>query len=288
MIQSIKTWSIRLGIGGFLFLVLVGIGLYFSINPLVEQVVVREGSRATGVDVTLDDASVQFAGSGELRGLRLSNPDDPEFDSEWLMNLDRARANVRLGSLFEPVVQIPTFRLDGVQVTIERKNDRENYLTVLNRIRKKLEEAGEGDEGGWKFEVQDLKITGVEVTFSGFPGMNRTLKLADIHMENVGSEKNPLTVTRMTALIFKTVFSQLLTNPEMIPGTVVAGINEGLRGLEDLGGVTVKFVGNVTDEAGNVISEVGGAAGSAIDDVGGTIEGIFGGGDKEAEEETEQ
>lgn len=288
MWQSIKTWGIRLGIGGLLLLLMLGIGLYLSMNLLVEQAIVREGTRAAGVDVKLNDADVQLNGSGTLTGFRVMNPDKPAFDSKWLMNLNQVRTNVRIGSVFDRVVKIPTVRLDGLQITIERKNDRENYLVVLNKIRKKLEEAGERDDSGWKFRIQNLKITGIEVTFSGFPGMNRTLKLADIHMENVGSEENPLTLTRMTALLFKTVFSQLLTNPEMIPGSVVAGLNEGLRGLEDLGGVTVKFVGNVTDEAGNVVSEIGGAAGTAVDEVGGAIEGLFGGGEKESEGETEQ
>lgn len=269
-------------------LLLLGLVLYLSMNMLVELAIQREGARATGVDVSLEDASVQFDGSGQINGLRLKNPTDPGFDSEWFVHLHQAETKVRTGSLFEPVVDIPTLHLDGVEVTIERHDDRENYLVVLNQIEERLDAAGKKEGGAWKFQVQNLKITGIEVTFSGFPGMNRTLKLADIHMKNVGSENNPLTLTRMTALIFKTVFGQLLTNPEMIPGTVVAGLNEGLRGLEDLGGVTVKFVGNVTDDAGNVLSEVGGAAGKAVNEIGGAIEGIFGGGAEQSENETEQ
>jgi hypothetical protein len=288
LLQSIKTWSLRLGIGALILLLLLGIGLYLSINTLVELAIVREGARAAGVDVALEEASVHFDGSGELTGFRVENPNDPNFDSEWFMNVNRARGKVQLGSLFDRVIQIPRVQLDGVDITIERKEDRENYLVILNKIQQNLKEAGERQEPGRKFQIQKLRITDIQVTFSGFPGMNRTLKLADIHMDNVGSESDPLTLTRMTGLVLKTVFSQLLTNPEMIPGTVVAGLNEGLRGLEDLGGVTVKFVGNVTDGAGNVLSEVGGAAGTAVEEIGGAVEGIFGGGEDQTEEETDQ
>lgn len=283
--QTIKTWSLRVAIGGLILIFLLAVGVYFSMNFLVEQAIEREGARATGVEVSLEEASVGFDGSGELSGLRMYNPDNPGFDSDWFMNLDRVTANVRPGSVFEPVVDIPNVHLDGLKMTIERNNDEENYLVILNQIQERLETAGKTEGAGWEFKIQKLKVTGIEITFSGFPGMNRTLKLADIHMEDVGSKEDPLTLTRMLGLIFKTMFSQLLTNPEMIPGTVVAGLNEGLRGLEDLGDVTVKFAGNVTDEAGNVLSDVGGAAETAIDDVGGAIEGIFGGGDDNEEEE---
>ncbi len=290
MKQWLKTWGKWIGICGVGVVLVFGVLSYLLLGVFLAYSVEWAGERATGEPSTVERASIDlFNGKAGIHRLRIQNPDNPAFRENSFLEMKSGRVNMRPGSLLESVVQVPEVTIDGLHLTVERFRDRENYKIMLERLRNRLEsDRGGSKGGGFKYHIHDMKVTDVQVTFSGFPGMNRTLKLADMHFENVGSEEDPFTFTRLTALIIQTVFTQLLQNPELLPGTMVAGLNEGLRGMVDLGELGVSFTGNITDKTGEVLGTVGGAAGAVVEGVGETVEGLFGGDDEEEGDEGEQ
>lgn len=258
------------GAGGLLLLMLIG---YFSLNWIAGYAVESSAGSATGVEANVGGIDVSpFRGTFAMNRLTLDNPESQPFDSDRFMLLERTDAFFSLTSFLQSKVEIPEVRLQGLDINIERKNGVENYQLILDHLGKVS--SGE-QEGGQQYIISNLIVEDITVTFAGYPGMNRELHLGNIHMTDVGSGEGGVSRRQVIGILIREVFRQMLRNPEMLPGMFHEGVLEGMKKLGGLGKVGVTFLGNITDGAGNVIMELGGAVGS----VGRALGDILGGND---------
>ncbi|MFI5403126.1 MAG: hypothetical protein ACHQ1G_09330, partial [Planctomycetota bacterium] len=145
-----------------------------------------------------------------------------------------------------------------------------------------------GEEGGKKFLANRIVIRDISVradlAIAGEKLSSVDLQIDEILLENVGSDTEGGKITsQVMHTIVKAVLAAILEQgARVLPEVMVNGLGAGLKGL---GKVGFKVVGNVTVKVGGKVIKVLGGAGKTI---GGVVNGIFGGGDDEDEDEEDK
>lgn len=274
-----KKWIVRIASAVVVLVILVGVVGYLFLNSAARAAVEQGVGYATQVRTSVGGVRIGLLGGTFNMGkLELGNPTG--FEADFFMRLDDTDASLRIGSLTTPTVELPTVTLSGIDLTIERKDGAENYKTILANLQRLAakDEVDVEKEGGRQLLIRELRLENIQVTLKGYPGMNnRTLKLGDIHLADVGTGDHKVRTSQLMGIVIREIFSQMLQNPDLLPGMLVAGIGEGLQGLGQLGQVGVEVVGQVAEVASQVVGEV-------VDGVGQAAEGAVDAAGKAAEE----
>jgi len=224
-------------------ILLIIIGVFFLIgNSLIKIGIEKGGSMAIGVPVKVGGVHLSvLRGVVTIDGLQVANP--PGYKNEYLLELNKGKVAVGLGSLLSDTIHIKEINLDGTKLAIEQKGLSSNIKELLNAMPKgKPEEPkkpGEEQKGpGKKLVVDKLDITNTEaklaVIIGGGAGVN--LKLAPIQMENLGADK-PLSVAELTSKIFLALIEGVTKQGAgLLPDDVVSGMKGGLGKITELGG----------------------------------------------------
>lgn len=270
------------GAGIFVLLVVAATVLVLSVNSIARYGIERGAGYATGTEVVVENVKVGLlSGTFSMSGPNVSNPKDGGFDSDYFVRLATFNTSLSLGSLRKEMIEIPALHLNGLELTLERKDGAENYKVILENLQRLASEVErEPDEDAKKFVIRDLAIRDIRVHLMGYPGGSRTITLADIHMSDAGTGGEPVTTAHLTGMVIREVLHQVMLNPNLIPSDLTEGLGDSLHGLEKLGDVGVKFRGKVKDEAGRVIGEI---PEKIEESISGAIRDLFGADKEEAD-----
>lgn len=275
-----------LGCGFVLVIVLLVAGLvvaWFSINSLVKKGVEAGGTYALGVNTTLASADVGIlSGSLSLSGLKVDNPKG--FASPAFLSLGNVSASISLATLREPVIVVPTFSMDNLDVYLERKPDGANYRVIMDNLGKigGGSGGGSGGSGGGstpgkpaptgdekKLVVNDLRLRKITIhaDLLGGPGAvgqvignaaKVTIPLDEIHLTNVGKTGTGVggtgvTVSQLSAIIVQAVLNAAAEKGGgILPADLLTDLNSGLanlKPLKDLGITSVTTAGKDLEKA---------------------------------------
>lgn len=257
-----------------LLIAAVGVGFLY-IDSIAKHGIEKGGTYALGVQTTLDSADVGvFDGTFAMSGLKVANP--AGFKSDAFMSLGEGGVSVSFGSLRQEVVELPTLTLSTLAVNLENKDGKANYQTIMDNL--KRFESTEPAEEGKRFVIREVLIRDVTINVEVLPLGGAlstvTVPIKEISMKNVGESgvgKSGLTLGELAGLIVKTVFAAAIQNGKnLIPGDVLNGLGEGLKGLEGLGGVAVSIGGEAMKQVDSLFK---GAAGE-LNKVGEGLKGV--------------
>ncbi len=220
---------------------LIIIGVFFLIgNSLIKIGIEKGGSMALGVPVKVGSVHLSvLRGVVTIDGLQVANP--PGYKNEYLLELNKGKVAVGLGSLLSDTIHVKEISLDGTKLAIEQKGLSSNIKELLNAMPKgKPEEPKKPEEAktpGKKLVVDKLEITNTEaklaVIVGGGAGVN--LKLAPIQMTNLGAD-SPLSVAELTSKIFLALIQGVAQQGAgLLPDDVVSGMKGGLGKVTELG-----------------------------------------------------
>ncbi|MCC5829190.1 MAG: hypothetical protein JJU36_07055 [Phycisphaeraceae bacterium] len=280
-------WVLRIG-GAVVVVAIIGVvaGIFF-INSLARAGIQQGVGYATDVQTNIGGVRLGiFGGTLSINEMQLGNPQG--FDSERFLALRETDGSLKIGSLTGKTVEIPHLYLIGLDLTLERKDARENYKTILESLQRlsKKEEA-EPDKEGKQLIIRDLQIKDIHVTLRGYPGMDgKRLQLGDIVLTDVGTGEHAVRTSQLAGIVIREVFRQMLQNPDMLPGALAAGLGEGLQGLSDFGAEGARFIGDMTeagmgavgdaaDRARRAVDDAADEAGRAVEDAGDRIRGLI-------------
>lgn len=258
-----------------LFIAAIGAGFLY-VDSIARHGIEKAGTYALGVETTLDSADVGiFDGTFALSGLKVANP--AGFRSESFMSLGEGGVSVSFGSLRQDVVELPTLTLTELTVNLENKDGKANYQTILDNL-KRFESTEPAAEDGKRFVIREVLIRDVTINVEVLPlgGALSSVKvpIKEISMKNVGESgvaKSGLTLEQLAGLIVKTVFAAAIQNGGgLIPGDVLNGLGEGLKGLEGLGNVAVSIGGEAMKQVDSLFK---GAAGE-LNKIGEGLKGV--------------
>lgn len=269
----------KLAIGGGV-LVLLGIAVLvvavLMIDSIAKTAIEKGGTYAMGVPTTLESASVGItSGTFAMSGLNVANP--PGYSGPRFFGLKSGAVAANLGSVRSEVIEIPSLKLEGIRVSLERTAKGSNYQTILDNM-KKFESKDPTmkppeEKGGKKFVVREIVVRDVEVRLDmiGFGGVNAppvTIPIHEITLKNVGSAEGGLTPGEITNVVVKAVLATAVERGGgIIPGDVAGELLGGLSKLEGVGKLGVEVVGKAGESAQKLaegLTKIGSEAGDAL------------------------
>ena len=254
-----KTWlKIFLVVVVLLIIVVVTIPLW--IDSVARSVIESEGSKALGVELTLDKLKLSlFGGEAKLGDMTIANPEG--YTDDQFFRLGAGHASISYGSLSEETIVIPEIILDDVTVSLEKDGGKGNYDVIIENLEKY---AGETDEKepteGKKFVIKKISVRNITVksrmrALVVKPAL--TAKIDEITLTDVGSGSG----VPMGVII-----------REFIGGLLAGIANSGINMAGDIG----KGLGNATLSIGKDGIKVVGDTGKAVTGVVEGVGGLFG------------
>ncbi len=243
--------------------VVVLVSLYFSLGTLITQAVNTLGPKIIKAEVVLKETEIDAqSGKGTMRGLKVGNPEG--FNTESAMQVEKIHLAIDINSITEEVKVIKEIAIEAPEVTYELGGDGSNIDAIQKNVdafmaeygvtssepeKKELKKANDIKLIIENFYVRDGKIN-ISASFLG--GKTLTVPLPDIHVKDIGKEKNGAT-------------------PGEAVKKMIGALKDGI-----LQAVAPLNLGKVGDVAGDVIKGAGGLVEDAAKEVTGALKGIFG------------
>ena len=228
------------------------IALSFSINSIIRSGVETVGPKALGADVKLQDVDISVLnGKGKLNGLFIGNPKG--FNTESAFQLAEVRISLDVKSVFSDRIVINEIFIDGPDITYEKSMKDDNIKALLRNIEsfagageKAVQKDKEKDTAKSETKVQInnfiVKNGKVNMSMSALQGKKVSLPLPDIHMKDIGKDKEGTTVSKALGEVFAVVNKNIITASagslkdirgtveKTVEGTVGESVNK-LKGL---------------------------------------------------------
>lgn len=230
-------------IGLAVVVAIVGITIWLflgSLDDIVAGQIKSIGSELTGVPVAVDSVRIKLGdGSGQIKGLRISNP--PGYKSNTAFNMDLLRLGINLDSLGTPPLTLNELIIDSPIVNLEVNNKGGSNLkdiatNVSNntaKADKKSEEASDGKP--IKIAIRKLTVKGVALHIQGVESMKGTsITLPSIELTEVGG-KQGATPGQIGTKVMVAVISEVLklSAAQAIEGSVEEKVDEIKGGVLD-------------------------------------------------------
>ncbi len=267
-------------IGGVIAVIVLVAAALLGIDRIARVGVETAGTYALGVQTTLGSMDVGLlSGRVGMSALDVANPEG--FTSPHFLRMDDGRVAVTLGSLMSDRVEVPELTLSGIDMSLERKQGRSNYQTILDGL-KKFESAEAApkpaakQESGKKFVIAQAVISDVTVTVDmlgiGGGSTSMPVKIERIELKDIGSDSaGGVQLAELSAILTKAILAAVVSKAGgVLPAEITGELSAGLDGLRSLGGSAVTVVGNVTATVGGEVKQLGTAGKDLLEGVGTT------------------
>jgi hypothetical protein len=234
--------------------IIIGIilAICFSLNSINKSGVDTIGSKAIGAEVKLNDVNISLlSGKGQLKGLFVGNPEGFKSDRAFMLNEVRLAINVK--SVFSDRIIVEEVYIDAPDITYEKGSGGDNIKAIMKNIESfaggdeqaaKKEEGKKSEESGKKIQINSLVVKDGKINMSAtvLQGEKLALSLPDIHMKDIGKEKEGTTISKALQQVFAMVNKNIIT---AVAGSVV-DIGKGAE--EAVSGTIGKSVGGAVDK----------------------------------------
>lgn len=202
-----------------LLILLLGIGVFY-IDSIIKTAVNELGPKVTQTSVHLNDFSTSLIDTKiVLRGLQIGNPKG--FNRPYALKLGFVNVQADRDSLFSDVIIIENVTLSDIDVTYELSGKISNlavlnenishYISAADKERPPEKIADKKQSGkSKKVIIKNLSVTNSKVNLSasltpGGKSLSTTIDLPDLHLQNLGNGKNPMTVEQAAAYILNLI-----------------------------------------------------------------------------------
>jgi hypothetical protein len=220
-----KKIIVRVGIVIVLLVVAAVVVVFLSLNSIVKKGVETVGPQVTKVSVTLGAADISpLSGSGRLSKFVVGNPEG--YKTPSAIQFDDIKLGVSISSLMSDTIVVNEVNIQGAQVTLEGSNLENNLLKILNNVKgnnastpaepksTNAAPAAQGSKSSKKFMVKDLVIEGtkanLEMDIVGLGHQSKSITIPTIHLQNIGTAENGVTVEQLTEDILKPLVTQIV------------------------------------------------------------------------------
>jgi uncharacterized protein involved in outer membrane biogenesis len=174
----------------------------FFLGTIVKTGMETVGPKITQVSIKVDAVNLSLlTGSAGIKGLVVGNPEG--YKAPQAISVGSAAVEVNPLSVLSDKIVIRSVRVEAPEITFEGNPFSGNNLSkIMQNVNAVAKSGGPAatdttaktaGEPGKKLEVDDFLITGAKVNFNGV-----TLPLPDIHLTNLGKEKDGITATDLT------------------------------------------------------------------------------------------
>lgn len=219
-----KTGKTTVTVVGILILI-VGIAAYWFVHNLdgiVADAIEKVGSRVAGVPVNVSGVSISLKdGTGTISDLTIGNP--PGFDSPYALKLKSVKIAIDTSSLGGSPVRIREIAVDGTDLIAEITP---GAGINLSKISDNLKSGGGGkseqaETGGPRLVIERFDFTNPEMTLKTPVTEDKSLKLGDVHVTDIGAGSEGATATQAARQLLAPVLRE--------------AVNAARAGASDLG-----------------------------------------------------
>jgi uncharacterized protein involved in outer membrane biogenesis len=230
--RFMKKWIIRGAIVAVVLVVAGIVAVFYFLNDIVKSGVETAGPQLTKGELRLTKANLSpFSGLAQITGLFVGNPQG--WKSESAVKVGDVKVMLNVGSALSDVVVIDSIHIQAPEITYETGLGGSNLGKILENIEAvaggadKKSDAATTSTPGKKFRVKDIQINGARVHLAAL-GKQITVPLADIRLQNIGTDGSGVTAAELTRDILKPLLASVMK--------AAAESATGLtRGVKDLG-----------------------------------------------------
>lgn len=258
-----KKILVRLCIVLVVLIILAALSVHFFLDSAVKRGVETLGPKMTKVDVKLNAVHISIlSGAGKLKGLVVGNPDP--YKAPQSISIGTATLELKPGSLLSDKVIIKSFNLEAPEITFEGGLGGNNLSKILANLNESTSGPGSTNVAGAtpkeekkaskKLQVDDFQITGakVSVILTGVSSKPMTVPIPTIHLTNLGTGPEGITVTELTKL----VLSEIEKAAVKAAASSSADIGKAAENLtKSLGKDSGGTVSNITHGIGNLFKK---------------------------------
>ncbi|MEQ9460850.1 MAG: hypothetical protein RIG82_07855 [Phycisphaeraceae bacterium] len=268
-------------VGALLVLVVLGVTiLAVNIDGALKHAIEYGGTYALGVETTIDDADLEiFNGRLTLTNLKVANPEG--FSDKPFMLLKNAQVQVLVGSLMSDLVEVPLVTIDGFDVSLEVRENKNNYDVILASLERfsSGETAEPAEPSTTVLAVDRISIKNVradaDVKLGGSQQKSVTVKLEPIELSNFRSDgdQGPM-MAQLTSVITRAILGAVARHGvELLPSAALGQLQNGLSSVNKLSKISINQLTTMGSGAAGAVKQVGGAAGDAVKGAAGAATG---------------
>jgi hypothetical protein len=230
-----------------ILIIVIVIALSFSLNSIIRSGVETIGPKALGAEVKLQELDISMLnGKGTLNGLFIGNPKG--FTTKSAFQLAEVRISLDVKSVFSDRIVINEIFIDGPDITYEKGMKGDNIKALIKNLEsfagaeQKSAPDGAGKEPAkseTKVQINNFIVKNgkINMSMSVLKGEKLSLALPDIHMKDIGKDKDGTTVSKALEEVFAVL------NKNIIKSTAGS--------FKDIGGTLEKAVGGNVGESVN-------------------------------------
>ena len=214
-------------------IIAAGIAASFFLGDITKAGIETLGPRITKVSVKVDQVNLSLlSGSASVKGLVVGNP--PGYQAPNAISAGLISVGINPFSILSDKIVLRSLRLESPEITFEGSLSGNNLSTLLNNVNGTAKETAQNGgavpsgpgapaKPSRKYEVDDLLITGarVHVIIAELGGKETTLVLPPIHLTNLGTNKEGITVADLS----RSVLNAIVT--ATVKAVAAAGANLG-------------------------------------------------------------
>lgn len=230
----------KLLIAGGVIVVVIAVVIVLTLSnlgPIVKEAVNTVGPQITKTDVKVGDVSLSiFSGEAKIKDFLLGNPKG--FKSAQAMAVSSVYVDIDEKSITANPVIINKIEIVAPRITYEKISGTDNFQTLLKNIQgsakaeKKTAARSETKDGGpgKKIVINEVIIKDgkVNLIMAALAGKEITAPLPDLHLKDIGREKQGAT----PAEAFEQIFSSLYSN--ISADAVTSILNDQLKQLGNI------------------------------------------------------
>lgn len=247
---------VKILIGLVVLLVVALVVAFLFLGSIVKTGVETVGPKITDTDMKVASVDLSpMSGSGKIKQFILGNPKGCAAPNA--VSVGEVRVAVDIKSLLSDTIVVKEVYVDAPEITFEGGPTDNNFTKIMANVDKNLgggadKNAKPGEkpapaQSGKKIKVGDLTIKGAKVSVTVAGVKAPTVVIPDIHLQNIGNDKDGITAAELTKVILSAVTKEV-----------------------------VKAATDVTGLAKSLGSDAGKQASGAVDKAGKTLKGLFG------------
>ena len=264
-VEIMKKILVRICIVILVLIILVALGVHFFLDSAVKDAVQSVGPKLTKTEVKLDGVHLSLlSGSGEIKGLLIGNPEG--YKTPHAIIVGTATLALKPGSIFGDKLIITKIDVAAPEITFEGGVTKDNLKQILDNVNDSTSGSQgtnvnvsgatpkEQQKANKKLEVDDFQITDakLDASINGMQGKTMTLTLPTIHLTNLGTGPDGITVAELT----KQVIAAIKDAAEKGVAGNFGNLGKGAENLtKGLGTNTSGTVSNITKGLGNLFKK---------------------------------
>lgn len=264
-----KKILLRIGIVIVALIFIVALGVHFFMDSAVKRGVETMGPKLTKTDVKLGGVNISLiSGSGKLKGLVIGNPEG--YKTAHAINVGSTSLALKPGTVFSDKLVITSINVESPEITFEGTLHGLSIKDNLQQILDNVNDSTSGTKGtnvsvigatpkeekkaNKKLEVDDFQITGakLDASIGGMGGKTLTLPLPTIHLTNLGTGPDGITVAELTKKVIAAIKDAAEKEVASNAGNLTKGTENLTKGLGTNAGGSVN---NITKGIGGLFKK---------------------------------